>query len=360
MEYKEFVEYIKMNAGYIAGEGGNITINHVIKNNGCEMDGLVIMEKGKDIAPTIYLDSFYELYTNGENIKNIIRQIELIYEQNKNNVTFDVNILKHFDTIKDKIVYKVVNYRSNEKLLEQVPHKRILDLAVVFYCLLDNEYGRSATALIYNNNLKNWNVTIDDVYKAALKNTPDLLHSKISSMAALFEKCGVNVDGEEVDLKDYVPSDMYVLTNESKLNGAACILYENVLYDFAQKLGADLYILPSSVHEVILLPKLSMFEKDELVNMVKEVNTEGVAADEVLSDHVYEYNRTERLITMQGQNNTIMYMMGFEPTTFRSGGERFIQLSYMYTTYNNLYAYILYIIKLKPATIELIFFFCQN
>ncbi len=298
MEYKEFVEYIKMNAGYIAGEGGNITINHVIKNNGCEMDGLVIMEKGKDIAPTIYLDSFYELYTNGENIKNIIRQIEVIYEQNKNNVTFDVNILKHFVTIKDKIVYKVVNYRSNEKLLEQVPHKRILDLAVVFYCLLDNEYGRSATALIYNNNLKNWNVTIDDVYKAALKNTPDLLHSKISSMAALFEKCGVNVDGEEVDLKDYVPSDMYVLTNESKLNGAACILYENVLYDFAQKLGADLYILPSSVHEVILLPKLSMFEKDELVNMVKEVNTEGVAADEVLSDHVYEYNRTERLITM--------------------------------------------------------------
>ena len=298
MEYKEFVEYIKMNTGYIAGEGGNITINHVIKNNGCEMDGLVIMEKGKDIAPTIYLDSFYELYTNGENIKNIIRQIEVIYEQNKNNVTFDVNILKHFDTIKDKIVYKVVNYRSNEKLLEQVPHKRILDLAVVFYCLLDNEYGRSATALIYNNNLKNWNVTIDDVYKAALKNTPDLLHSKISSMAALFEKCGVNVDGEEVDLKDYVPSDMYVLTNESKLNGAACILYENVLYDFAQKLGADLYILPSSVHEVILLPKLSMFEKDELVNMVKEVNTEGVAADEVLSDHVYEYNRTERLITM--------------------------------------------------------------
>ena len=298
MEYKEFVEYIKMNAGYIAGEGGNITINHVIKNNGCEMDGLVIMEKGKDIAPTIYLDSFYELYTNGENIKNIIRQIEVIYEQNKNNVTFDVNILKHFDTIKDKIVYKVVNYRSNEKLLEQVPHKRILDLAVVFYCLLDNEYGRSATALTYNNNLKNWNVTIDDVYKAALKNTPDLLHSKISSMAALFEKCGVNVDGEEVDLKDYVPSDMYVLTNESKLNGAACILYENVLYDFAQKLGADLYILPSSVHEVILLPKLSMFEKDELVNMVKEVNTEGVAADEVLSDHVYEYNRTERLITM--------------------------------------------------------------
>ena len=284
MEYKKFVEYIKKNTEYIAGEGGNVTINHVIKNNGCEMDGLVIMEKGKDIAPTIYLEGFYEEYTRGEDIRNIIRQIETVYEENKNNVTFDVNILKQFETIKDKIVYKVVNYRSN--------------LAVVFYCLLDKEYGKSATALIYNNNLKNWKVTIDDVYKAALKNTPDLLHCRISSMAALFEKCGVNVDGKDIDLRDYVPSDMYILTNETKLNGAACILYENVLYDFAQKLGEDLYILPSSVHEVILLPKLSVFEKDELVNMVREVNTEGVAAEEVLSDHVYEYDANERLITM--------------------------------------------------------------
>ena len=282
MEYKDFVEYIKENAAYIAGEGGKITINHVIKNNGREMD----------------LDSFYEMYIQGENIKKIIRQIETIYRENRDNITFDVNILKNFDTIKDKIVYKIVNYKSNEKLLEQVPHKRILDLAVVFYCLLDNCGGKSATALIYNNNLKNWNVTIDDVYKAALKNTPDLLHSRISSMSALFDKCGVSVDGKEVDLKDYVPSDMYVLTNETKINGAACILYDNVLYDFAQKLGKDLYILPSSIHEVILLPKLPIFEKNELVNMVREVNTEGVAADEILSDNVYEYNRNERLITM--------------------------------------------------------------
>ena len=298
MEYKDFVEYIKENAAYIAGEGGKITINHVTKNNGREMDGLVIMEKDRDIAPTIYLDSFYEMYIQGENIKKIIRQIETIYRENRDNITFDVNILKNFDTIKDKIVYKIVNYKSNEKLLEQVPHKRILDLAVVFYCLLDNCGGKSATALIYNNNLKNWNVTIDDVYKAALKNTPDLLHSRISSMSALFDKCGVSVDGKEVDLKDYVPSDMYVLTNETKINGAACILYDNVLYDFAQKLGKDLYILPSSIHEVILLPKLPIFEKNELVNMVREVNTEGVAADEILSDNVYEYNRNERLITM--------------------------------------------------------------
>lgn len=81
MEYKDFVEYIKENAAYIAGEGGKITINHVIKNNGREMDGLVIMEKDRDIAPTIYLDSFYEMYIQGENIKKLLDRLRLYTEK---------------------------------------------------------------------------------------------------------------------------------------------------------------------------------------------------------------------------------------------------------------------------------------
>ena len=131
MEYQEFIEYVKDNTLYLTGEGGTATINHVIKNNGCELDGLVLMEKDNDIAPTIYLNRLYEEYKRGKDIDAIIREIETIYVDNKPKLSFDVNILKKFDTVKDRIVYKVINYRSNEKLLKQVPHKRILDLAVV-------------------------------------------------------------------------------------------------------------------------------------------------------------------------------------------------------------------------------------
>ena len=133
MEYKKFVEYIKKNTEYIAGEGGNVTINHVIKNNGCEMDGLVIMEKGKDIAPTIYLEGFYEEYTRGEDIRNIIRQIETVYEENKNNVTFDVNILKQFETIKDKIVYKVSITEAMKSCLSRF---RIKEYLILLWCFI--------------------------------------------------------------------------------------------------------------------------------------------------------------------------------------------------------------------------------
>ena len=91
---------------------------------------------------------------------------------------------------------------------------------------------------------------------------------------------------------------MYVLTNESQFNGAACILYENLLYDFASSIGSDLYILPSSVHEVILIPKNEFPDKDNLSCMVKDINESEVATDEVLSDHVYEYRYDRKTIIM--------------------------------------------------------------
>ena len=91
-------------------------------------------------------------------------------------------------------------------------------------------------------------------------------------------------------------SNLYVLTNKSRINGAAGIMYEGVLKKLADKLESDMYILPSSIHEVIILPKSTMFNKEELMAMVRDVNTEGVSKDEVLSYTVYEYDRnTEEL-----------------------------------------------------------------
>ena len=93
-------------------------------------------------------------------------------------------------------------------------------------------------------------------------------------------------------------AEKYVLTNNTRLNGAACIFYEDVLKKFADTLQTDLYILPSSIHEVILLPKLARYDAMNLEDMVREVNTDGVSREEVLSDKVYIYRRSDGFITM--------------------------------------------------------------
>ncbi len=306
MNYGKFLESIKEKAEYIAGEEGRVTVNHIIKNNGRELDGLVIMERNSNISPTIYLNAYYEEYKNGRSIADIVIEIADIYSANKGKLNFDPDFFNDFDNVKEKIVYKVVNFDKNRRLLEEIPHKRFLDLAVVYYCMLERFADSNATVLINNAHLKIWNVSENDIYNAAVKNTPDLLKSCISPMSSIInnlknefdsdfeedeELCGFHTESNEA-------GEMYVLTNSIKINGAACIFYKNVLKNFAEKIDSDLYILPSSIHEVILLPKLDMFKRDDLVNMVREVNHEGVSQEEVLSDNVYIYNRREGVISL--------------------------------------------------------------
>ena len=91
---------------------------------------------------------------------------------------------------------------------------------------------------------------------------------------------------------------MYVLSNKSKLNGSGCILYQNLLRSLGKKLESDFYILPSSVHEVLLIPADDQDSYEELTAMVQEVNATQLANEEILSDHVYYYSREAEKLCM--------------------------------------------------------------
>ena len=300
MNYEGFLTQVQKSVGDIIGEGGKVSISHIIKNNGMELDGLIIMMKDSNVSPTIYLNSFYDERCTGRPFDEIIDNIIEVYNENKDKVTICADFFMNFDNIKDKVVYKIINYDQNKKLLQKVPHKKILDLAVVFYCLIEQGELGNATALIYNTHMQTWNVDIDAIYEIAIENTPKLLKSNIKKMADIIKELFLQEhnfnEDESLDIfnkidGDDISADMFVLTNISRINGAACMLYEDVLSDFANSIDSDLYILPSSIHEVIIVPQVNNLDKTELCQMVKEVNAEGVAEDEILSDHVYVYCR---------------------------------------------------------------------
>lgn len=300
MEYREFLENVRKEVESRYDSNVSVTLNHVMKNNGTELDGITIMEKDKNIAPTIYINSFYDRYREGVSLKAVVSEIIRIYNQNKNSININADYFENYENVRKTIVYKLVNYQKNKKLLEDVPYKRVLDLAVVFYCLIEQRKGVSATALIHNEHLRIWNVTEDEIYNDALKNTPVLLAGSIVPMSKILSEIAgtAPVDNDE-KVCEYTGEDiLYVLTNSSRVNGAACILYDNLLKKFANDVHSDLYILPSSVHEVIIVPKKNAFDKSGLADMVREVNEQGVSQDEILSDNVYEYNRKNGLITM--------------------------------------------------------------
>ena len=313
MEYNEFLSYIKDSINAIIGEERQVNIHKIIKNNDVELDGLTIMSKESNISPTIYLNDYYKEYKNGRSAGDIVFDIYGLYEQQNNKMDFDLSFFSDFSKIKDRLMFKLINYNSNTKLLSEIPFIKFLDLAIVFYCFIENDTLGDATVLIHTNHMNIWNVSTEDLYEHAMINTPRTLPPVITSMNDILKELFVErlqneyinseIDNDEDISFDDMAEDllnifnnsnnpsMYVLTNTHKTNGSACILYKNVLKDFSLQINSDLLILPSSIHEVIIIPYSDDLSPEQLTHMVKEVNLKELDAIEILSDHVYRYER---------------------------------------------------------------------
>lgn len=302
MDYTEFINYIKDSFKEIMGGNSRIDLKTIIKNNDCELDALVIMEGEGVISPTIYLNDYYEEYKRGKCISDIISMIYKAYKNYKINSSISIDYFKDFSRVKNSIVFKVVNRDSNKKLLKDVPYYEYLDLAVVFYFIINTDEIKNATALIHNRYLEMWNVRKEALFAIAKRNTPRLLRYEIKDINDVingFDNERNEADSEFANETDGIEKaeagnnnkkgKMFVLTNNLKINGAACILYDDVIRNFAAFMGNDLYIIPSSVHEVILI-SAGGADKDELNHMVRNVNKDEVERYEILSDHIYMYD----------------------------------------------------------------------
>ncbi len=279
----------------------DISIYSVPRNNQTSVDGLTILESGYNIAPTIYIQEYYRKLKKGSSLSSIFAQILEAYYQYRPMENIDASFFQDFAHIKKRIVCKLIHYERNKALLREIPFIPFLDLAVVFYCLVSSNSAGTATILIHNEHLKLWNTNPDTLEKLARENTPQLLSShleRLSSMLNSLNACE-RIDlsnlsaelGGPLDLSAYASIPMYILTNKLRFLGASCILYEGLLSDFAKRHNSDLYIIPSSVHEVLLVPARPSMTKDSFNEMIAEVNSTQLSPEEILSDHVYYYDR---------------------------------------------------------------------
>ena len=277
---------------------GNISvyIHSTVKNNGTKRHGLTIAEKGGNIFPTIYLEEYYQQFLAGGSVENIAGDILKMYREVRFKSSFEGEFLRDFKKVKERIVYHLVNRKANEDMLLEAPYDEYLDLAVVYYVLLEvNSYGM-ASLMIRDEHLKMWNVSKKEVSCEAQRNTGKLLPYEFRAMSALLKELPVKEDGMgEADNKG--KDLMYVLSNCIRSYGAAVILYENQLDGIGAYLAENFYVLPSSIHEVIVVPESVSPGREALDFLVVKVNETQVDPEEYLSNHVYYYDRQERRLT---------------------------------------------------------------
>ena len=302
-----FAQVIKEAVEASLGDGYEVSINDVLKNNDTHLTGLTIRANESNISPTIYLEGSFERYQAGEAaIPVIVSEIIAVYESHKVTMPFDASMVTDFSACQSKICFKLVNADRNKELLSDAPHMIVCDdLAVLFYILVSNDGSGTATVTIRNSMFDMWGVSEEDLFNIALINTQRLFRGSVMSMASvMMELLSDRMDEENTkEFYDMVVSDedmvpMYVCTNTQKINGAGVLLYKDLLKEFAERVGSDFYILPSSVHETLLVPVSKEMQIEYLRSMVREVNATQVAPEEVLSDNVYIYRREDDKISL--------------------------------------------------------------
>lgn len=294
MEMAQFYDLLEKELAPQLPEGMSMVFTHVRKNNNVIEDGISFTAKGSNISPNIYLSPYLEAYENGRTITDIAKQILHVLKVSVPKADFEVNEFLDYEKVKTRIAYKLINAEKNSELLNLIPYTQYMDLAMVFYYILPP--GRikdeHATILIHKTHLDIWKITAEQLKEDALANTPRLLPVDIINMNDVLQR----LMGDAGFMPEFAQQEipMYVMSNTIRQNGAATMAYPGVLDDFAGSIGKNLYIIPSSIHEVILVPES---QQPYCFNtMVREVNSMELDPKEVLADHVYYYDRSDRRI----------------------------------------------------------------
>ena len=275
-----------------------VILTPILKLNGIRLHGITISEAdGINLSPMVYLEPFFERFMNTGNLKKTMDEILDLCRNCKRPAPFDTGQLLNFGRVKDRLHYRLVNYEANQELLLTVPHQRFLDLAKIYYadCMVEaSEKERiPGSVLIRKKHLESWGISDLELKKAADTNTPRI-------HPVFFQSVHKILTGEimqDPDIQKGTPPDrqfpLYCLSNTQKEYGASVICYPNVLEDLSRQFGDDLMVLPSSVHETLLIPQGAGLQIDLLKAMVHEINREEVAPSDFLSNNVYIFSKQE-------------------------------------------------------------------
>lgn len=262
----------------------------VRKNNDLQLTGLTIKSADSNICPTIYLEKFYEEYEDGADMGEILSRIAQVRMNHEVSEQLDVAQITDFEQVKGKLVPRLVNADMNVTLLENRPYMKVADLAVTYCILLDQSFDGTASVAVTNDLMTRWNISVEGLNEVAISNLPEILPSTFRGMTEVMSEL-MGMSKEDIEMMGMFTDEeqMYVLTNTMKLNGASALLDKKMMEEIVGIVG-EFFILPSSIHEVLIVPVKSGMDVEILENIVCEINATQVQLEDRLSNHVYAYS----------------------------------------------------------------------
>lgn len=296
MNIQEFSNSVSDLVSKILTESGHdvsVEIKDVTKSNGIVLTGIIIKNASSNIAPTIYLDSYYSRSCDGllsiEDASENIIESYLIHKQD----SITIDFIQDFSKVRDAIIPSICNTSLNEAFLKEHPATPFLDLSIYYRVRVPEDVMKlsdaDATIAVTNQLAEMWNISADELFSLAFHNAKSISPASFKTMGEIMKE--MMADSTAIADEVFGPSPMYVLSNSSKSNGAIWMVDGEILSTIATQLDDDLYLLPSSRHETILVPASVTSDEQNLKDMIREVNDTQVSKEDLLSYSLYKYSR---------------------------------------------------------------------
>lgn len=299
MNFYEFIKAVKDKVeDYFLKKGMEdvmIEITPLTSHNDVTLHGIAIMKNEDSISPNIYLEPYFDRYKKGESIEAITEHILEVYENAKPLAPEISDNDFSYEKIKDKVVYQIVDAKQNRRRLSDLKFSEAGNGFAKVYCIAVSEDSRIP---IRNDLAAYYDYDPKKLFEDAERNTPVLYPATLTDIdAAIFasfmedQKAGPLLSECEKVNPDM---PMYVLSNTAGFHGAASIFYPEVKERLAELVDDSYYVVPSSVHEVLILPCNSVIDEKTLTAMVKEINDTHVSVSDRLSDTVMKYDKEQK------------------------------------------------------------------
>ena len=282
----------------LADKGFEVTVDvkEVTKTNGVKKVGLTISQENDEISPVIYIDqSIKDIEENKVTVDNVVKSIVDMYEEvaktKDDNPYGIVGLIENKETILDNVLPFIMNRDKNNELFNQVPHRRYLDFIVV-YKIYSNVDGETATITITHDLADQMEMSESELYDAAIRNQ--------KKKKPVIQSLGSLLGGMLGDIDDDTDPGLVLLSNEDYMYGSSLILIPSIIEDIAKGIESDVYILPSSIHELLLLPAPLMDDESEILDIVRDINKNVVQPDIFLSDNIYKFSLETNDIELVG------------------------------------------------------------
>lgn len=292
--YEYFKRELLMGLRQLFGSDYDFEFYTARRNNSVEFDSLRIFQGEKEIHSGISLQEYYIAYQSGKTIHDISFDIFQFYDACWNANMQTSNSIFPFSILSSNLIFRLISQDKNQIILNKVPHILFFDFAITFHRLICMKEDNIITSCVTLEECKEWNLTEQELFQISLRNMPNLLPSKLHTMEEMilglmdqeFSEY-TREDSVLLQRKEGHTYPMYVLTNSLGIHGAASILYPGLLDECYKMFSSEFFILPSSVHELILVPFTEDLKQENLRAMVLEVNESHIAEEDFLSNTIY-------------------------------------------------------------------------